>query len=526
MSKKTGKEVNINIDDVLVNSVRSGDIRYKIPGQSVICHRISRQLVENWKKNKIDVGELASGKSVYILESVDDYGNIQGLYAGKTDIRKDGPIGRMCEHLTDDTSDLNGNKNMYWTTAYIFLVREDGQCVFERDNKSVDSLENALRNYLPKELCRTYRSSDEALGSFNTRVFNSIKAYIYKLIPDLFDEKDSKLESEVSNVKIDSKINTVNLYKAGDRIDNIVTPKKMVDEMLDEIEKPIPGIFKHDVVFIDLACKGGEFIEAIYNRLFNSTDLKQIDSEIKRANYILKYQLYGVALNEYSYNETVNKLEDLGSTLNIRQVRDVEFLNLLDKRDYSTPINIVTSGDNDITYRNYLDYILQSLFKKDIRNIKWKGKEERMRMAVMVGNPPYQKNIPDESNGFTMQAIYDRFMKLGVQCCDITSLIVPAKWTGDGKGYINELRDKVLHTGHLRHIKIINDSTPVFGDGVSTGKLTHFVYDNSYDGLTTVEFQDKNGDIDTKLRDLKLETGALVDNRAIYITGLKMKRAC
>lgn len=133
-----------------------------------------------------------------------------------------------------------------------------------------------------------------------------------------------------------------------------------------------------------------------------------------------------------------------------------------------------------------------------------------MNIKIMIGNPPYQKEVTD-SAAISTQSLYDEFIRLGLQYCEITSLIVPAKWTGDGSDVMNVLRDRVLHEGHLRYIKIYSSGESVF-DTVRTGRLSQFLYDKNYKGVTDVYFDENK-----KLRDLRLETGSLVDNHGVSI---------
>ena len=507
----------------IIEMTKPGMKKYKIPGETLICYEINRKYVEEWNNRHIDVGDLSFGKSVYILESRNKDGEIDGLYAGQTDIRRNGPIGRMFEHLTDDTSNYDGPKKMFWTKAYIFVSRLDGTDTFSIKNNSMGALENWLRWEIPDELCRTKKTPPEEMNKFNKATSDKLRVYLYKFFPEFYeDDFDEDIVKKALTVR-QERPQVVNLSDPGDKTDTYTTPPEKVADILDILEDKIPDIWSHDNIFIDPACKGGEFLAEIYNRLVKSPDLVKIKNESGRARHIGKYQLYGIATNEKSYEKTLEKLEDLGVDAHIALINDREYVKLLEGCKLTAFGNSGTVP-NEPNYENYLDYIMQRVFKKSLRDIKkciWKNNngeraEENMKLTVMVGNPPYQKNLEENSKGFVFPTLYDKFLALGTQCCNITSLLVPAKWTGDGKADINKLRDQILHEGHLRHIRVILDSSPIFGS-VSTGKLTHFVYDNSYDGLTDVEFQEGKETPVPKQRDLKLETGALVDNRAIYI---------
>lgn len=96
------------------------------------------------------------------------------------------------------------------------------------------------------------------------------------------------------------------LQMGGSIIPEIVTPDKVVKQMLDILPQ---DVWNDETVFLDPACKGGEFLRAVFDRLMETEILKiKYKSDLERAFHILDKQAFGIALSTVSKDITVRKL--------------------------------------------------------------------------------------------------------------------------------------------------------------------------------------------------------------------------
>ncbi|HEM2826481.1 TPA: DEAD/DEAH box helicase family protein [Streptococcus suis] len=86
-------------------------------------------------------------------------------------------------------------------------------------------------------------------------------------------------------------------YIPPQKTNQIFTPKKVVQKMVDELEKENPGIFDDpSKTFIDLYMKSGLYITELVKRLYNSQGLQAAFPERHdRLKHILEEQVYGFA---------------------------------------------------------------------------------------------------------------------------------------------------------------------------------------------------------------------------------------
>lgn len=89
-------------------------------------------------------------------------------------------------------------------------------------------------------------------------------------------------------------------YIPPQKTNQIYTPKKVVIEMVDNLENECPECFEDsEKTFIDLYMKSGLYITEIVKRLFRSEALKhEFPDETDRLKHIFANQVYGLAPTE------------------------------------------------------------------------------------------------------------------------------------------------------------------------------------------------------------------------------------
>lgn len=87
------------------------------------------------------------------------------------------------------------------------------------------------------------------------------------------------------------------------RTNQIFTPKKVVKDMVDRLERENPGCFDDpDATFADLYMKSGMYITEIVTRLYQSPRIKALyPDNAERMNHIFAKQVYGCAPTEIIY---------------------------------------------------------------------------------------------------------------------------------------------------------------------------------------------------------------------------------
>ena len=92
-------------------------------------------------------------------------------------------------------------------------------------------------------------------------------------------------------------------YIPPQRTNQIFTPKKVVVDMVDRLERENPGCFDDpDATFADLYMKSGMYITEIVKRLYQSEHMKQLlPDDAERLNHIFAKQVYGCAPTEIIY---------------------------------------------------------------------------------------------------------------------------------------------------------------------------------------------------------------------------------
>lgn len=92
-------------------------------------------------------------------------------------------------------------------------------------------------------------------------------------------------------------------YIPPQRTNQIFTPKRIVKDMVDRLEKENPGCFDDpDATFADLYMKSGMYITEIVTRLYQSKSMhKLFPNDTERLNHIFANQVYGCAPTEIIY---------------------------------------------------------------------------------------------------------------------------------------------------------------------------------------------------------------------------------
>lgn len=214
------------------------------------------------------------------------------------------------------------------------------------------------------------------------------------------------------------------------RIPEIVTPQKVVKTMVDMLPAEV---WNSKTKLLDPACKGGEYLREVYDRLMETEILQsEFPNAIERSNHILKNQIYGIALSQVSLERTTKKL--LGEDRNIRVIPN-----------YISKLKGIDMGSRpDGSQQNIMD-ILNKEFGKD------------MKFDVVIGNPPYQETNGGGGNSDGGKAIYQHFVNKAIEISDnFVCMITKNSWyrtrdTGGNKGF-DKMKDNLLAKGMLTTI--------------------------------------------------------------------------
>lgn len=360
---------NSNIIGIKARSMPGilGANKYYKSDWRLVAYLIPRQALED-TRTKFTEPELLHN-SIYFLVGNQD--GDEKLYVGRAEKRADGlaVIPRLREH----TKPADANYG-FWNYA-IAITNESGLW----GATEIHQLEYLFYNLVPKEN-RTNRAVPPTGGDTEEDYDEKVRQIIAFLVAmgiSAFSEKEdaSKIQIEAEN---DPNQRVEDLQKGLSSIPEIITPKKVVNSVLDTLPAEVWNPY---TTFLDPACKGGEFLKAIYDRLMVSESLVAMyPDKIQRAIHILDKQIFGIALSSISKDRATRKLMDFGRNI----ITVPYYLDLL-------------KNSGQLTWDKPAVYAEEEILKLFGR--------ENMKFDIVVGNPPYQ----DSS-----KSIYDVFIRLGM----------------------------------------------------------------------------------------------------------------
>lgn len=175
-----------------------------------------------------------------------------------------------------------------------FRFLRDGGDYYERDENGREIRDEEHRKHFHGQL-------------FDEVVFNDAVAEFMRRRKELANYFDEEVEGDIFD------------YIPNQRTNQIFTPKKVVMEMVDRLEKENPGCFDDpEASFADLYMKSGMYITAIVTRLFQSDRLKALfPDESERLNHIFAHQVYGCAPTEIIYRICLRYILGFSETIQI-----------------------------------------------------------------------------------------------------------------------------------------------------------------------------------------------------------------
>lgn len=233
--------------------------------------------------------------SIYLLVGYE--GPVEKAYVGQAKKRNGGGsvLLRLREHDKNEEEPYWG----IWQYAIVFTSIKDNWGPTELNN-----LEHLLYQEIPSK--NSLNGNNPNLGGLDTDTdysekIRQIKAYIKAIGLQIFDYTE-----ETEKIQVESVINDYStvedLQNGMARIPEIITPHKLVKAMVDMLPAEL---FNPDTTFLDLACKGGEYLRELYDRLMKAEGLiAKYPDEFERSNHILGKQLFGVALSQLSFERT------------------------------------------------------------------------------------------------------------------------------------------------------------------------------------------------------------------------------
>lgn len=223
------------------------------------------------------------------------------------------------------------------------------------------------------------------------------------------------------------------------KTNQIFTPRKVVNMMLDLLEENNPGIFENpNLTFADLYVKSGLYLTEIAKCLNRGLE-NVIPNREARIKHIFEHQLYGFAPTGIIYN-------------------------IAHKYIYG--------NFNNVDDHNFIQQDLTETFKNN--------QELNMKFDVIVGNPPYQE--ANSSNKMS-RSIYPEFFIKAKKCGNIVSLIMPARWMSGENGPYRETQGFIgefIKGNHIKSFTLYPNAQDLFEGVDIKGGVCHFIYDVAY----------------------------------------------
>lgn len=142
--------------------------------------------------------------------------------------------------------------------------------------------------------------------------------------PVVFDDSVKEflsLRKKLANYFDESTEGDIFDYIPPQKTNQIFTPKKVVREMVDMLEKENPGCFDDpSKTFADLYMKSGLYIAEIVKRLYRSDNMKRLFPDgNERLRHIFAEQVYGLAPTEIIYRITLSFLLGFSDEISIEK---------------------------------------------------------------------------------------------------------------------------------------------------------------------------------------------------------------
>jgi hypothetical protein len=315
---------------------------------------------------------------------------------------------------------------MYYARILFFAFLTDSHV------KSLEEIINAI-----------VKNKDNQRIVKNIGINKDILALFQKYInPFILNELDYKIQN-INTLSNDLQLKPIervsNAMRKFSRLSNseIVTPELIADQIINALPK---NSINRTKKILDVASKQGEFVYSVY----------------KRFGKDIANNFYSIPTSKIAYEFTrkVYKLLEL----------DIENID----KNY-TSYHLV---ENDSQIKN--NYVMIN--------------GTYMKFDVIVGNPPYQKNIGSLNNKSLSKQLYPDFITLLINLQpDYLSLITPSRWfTADAQdSSFVRLRDFIRDNNHISTIVNYLNSSDVF-EGINlSGGVNYFLYDKKYTGEVT-----------------------------------------
>lgn len=386
--------------------------------------------------------------SIYFLFGYE--GGHEVAYVGQASKRKNGEsaLERLREHDKSTTEPYRDK----WSWVIVVTNKDDTWGATE-----LNALESIFIQEVPEKNNLNGRGQNNGGADISlyedkvTQIKALITAIGFKIFEDIPEKENIQVISEVNEYSI-----VEDLQNGMARIPEIVTPDKVVKAMVDMLPAEV---WNRKTKFLDPACKGGEYLREIYDRLMeNETMQSDFENPIERSNHILKNQIYGIALSQVSLDRTTKKL--FGEDRNIKIIPD-----------YINKLKGINMGSRPDGKQNNIGDILNKEFGKD------------MEFDVVIGNPPYQEN--DGGDGTSASAIYHRFIEESLSISDdLVSLIVPSRWMSDlPRGINRQWLEEFRQRRDFKYLVDYQDSKDVFGGVNIAGGVCYFTIEKGFNGI-------------------------------------------
>lgn len=403
--------------------------------------------------------------SIYFLFGYEDGHEV--VYVGQALKRSNGEssLARLREHDKSKTEPYRDK----WNWVIVVTNKSDTW-----GSTELNALESIFIWEIPDENNLNGRGQNNGganINAYSDKV-NQIKALITVIGFKVFDDIPEKESLQVTSVINEYSV-VEDLQNGMARIPEIVTPDKIVKAMVDMLPE---DVWNSNTKFLDPACKGGEYLREIYDRLMdNETIQSEFPNNIERSNHILKNQIFGIALSQVSLTRTTKKL--FGEDRNIKIIPN--YINKL------KGINMGTRPDGS---------------QNDIRDILNKEFERDMKFDVVIGNPPYQESTYSGLNESGGKALFDSFIINGVNVTDrILCMITPTKWIAGNLKTFDNVRHSLLDNRNLEKMVDYMNAKDIFVGRSIAGGVSYFLFDKEYHGDT--QFTTVNGKVYTNMRE-------------------------